>query len=73
MSFHRQPAHHVIEAAKGVPATVSRFIGEREIAEVMASADPFGIELHCTNAGGHQPIASCGEIVYAHCARIFWR
>lgn len=71
MSFHRSPAAHVIRHAEGAP--VIRIVTPADIATVMREQDPFGIALHCTNPAGHQPIASCGEIVCAHCARIFWR
>ena len=36
-------------------------------------ADPFMIDHDCINEAGHQPIASCGAVVCAHCARIFWQ
>lgn len=52
---------------------VARIVTPAELATIMREQDPFGLELHCTNAGGHQPIASCGEIVCCHCARVFWR
>ena len=71
MGFHRQPAAHVIEHAKGAP--VVRFIAEQEIATVLAEQDPFRIANDCVDPAGHFPIAACGEVVCAHCGRIFWR
>lgn len=70
MGFQRQPSPTVRSAARG---GVVRVVTREEIARIEREQDPFGIELHCTDIGGHRPIASCGEIVCAHCARVFWR
>lgn len=76
MSFHRKPSAHVVAHAIGTPAVVARFIGEREIAEVMAATDPFGIADPCEGnpvTGEHVGIGSCGHVVCCYCSRIFWR
>jgi hypothetical protein len=71
MSFHRQPSAAVKAHAAGAP--IVRLVTREDVARIEREQDPFGIALHCTNPAGHQPIASCGEIVCAHCARVFWR
>lgn len=49
-------------------------IPQSEIVRVKREhSDPFGLAFHCLNPAGHQPTASCGEIVCVHCARVFWR
>jgi len=35
--------------------------------------DPFLIDHGCDNPQGHEAIATCGEIVCRHCAKVFWR
>lgn len=70
-AYARQPSHHVIGAARGAP--VIHLATEADARRIAREQDLFGIELHCTDIGGHRPIASCGEIVCAHCARVFWR
>lgn len=57
-----------------VSSRVKDLIPLAEIAQAMAEAtEPFSIEIICLNPAGHDAIASCGEIVCPHCARIFWR
>ena len=35
--------------------------------------DPFGIDDPCPqNSSGHYAIASCGDVVCVHCAKVFW-
>jgi hypothetical protein len=72
MGFHR---HRQPEALNRVQATaaVMNFITEHEIASVFAAQDPFVLDHDCVNPSGHDPIASCGEVVCRHCARVFWR
>jgi len=71
MSFARHPSPAAVDHARGAP--VVRLVTEQDAMRIAAEQDPFGIELHCTEIGGHRPIASCGEIVCANCARVFWR
>jgi hypothetical protein len=71
MGFARQPAPHVIDAAKGAPVEI--LITAEDIAFFVRQADPFLIENDCVSASGHYAIASCGEVVCAHCSRVFWR
>jgi hypothetical protein len=52
-------------------AIIIDFITEGDVATVLRTADPFGIAHDCINPAGHDPIASCGEVVCRHCARIF--
>jgi hypothetical protein len=57
-----------------VRAAVIAFVGTEEIARIARGLDPFGIDDPCpASPAGHQPHASCGEIVCIHCTRIFWR
>jgi hypothetical protein len=35
--------------------------------------DPFGVDHDCLNPAGHDPIATCREIVCCHCAKVFWQ
>lgn len=75
MGFHRikqQPAATRAEIA----CVVANFIGEREIADIIAEQDPFGIEDRCPgHPAGHYPIRSAGDIVCAHagCGKVFLR
>jgi hypothetical protein len=71
MGYLRSPSAAVRSHAAGAPLV--RLVTPADLAQVMREQDPFGIALSCTNPAGHQPIASCGEIVCCHCARIFWR
>jgi len=68
--YLRQGRTNALAAA---PIVVVDFVSEREIARVIREQDPFGLAHGCTNPAGHQPAASCGEIVCVHCGRIFWR
>jgi hypothetical protein len=58
-----------------VPAsgTISRFIGEREIAAVFRATDPFLVDDFCSLSptGQHVAIGSCGDVVCCHCSRVF--
>lgn len=71
MSFERTPTQHVVAAARGAPAEM--LVTLDDLADVIRQADPFLIAHDCSNPTGHDPIASCGEVVCAHCARVFWR
>lgn len=44
-----------------------------EIAAILAGQDVFGIDHDCLNPAGHDAIASCGDVVCPHCAKVFWR
>jgi len=46
---------------------------EQDAAFIARTADPFGIEHGCVNPAGHVAIQSCGAIVCAHCAKVFWQ
>lgn len=66
----RMPASHDRTAPK---AAIVNFIGEREIAEVLRAADPFGIDDPCPfNPSGHRFIGSCGDVACVHCAKVAW-
>lgn len=72
MGFARTPQRHVIDRARGAP--FEALITAEDLAIVIREADPFLIPDNiCLNPAGHLPIAACGEVVCAHCARIFWR
>ncbi len=71
MGFHRQGQPAALDRA-AIRDAVSRFLAD-ELAFEIAAADPFRIDNDCVNPAGHEPIASCGEVVCCHCARIFWR
>jgi hypothetical protein len=69
MGYNRQPSRHVIESAR-----IVCFIGEQEITDAFRAADPFGVADRCELGprGEHYAIGSCGDVVCAYCARIFW-
>lgn len=46
---------------------------DQDAAFVNRTADPFLIEHGCLNPAGHEAMASCGAIVCAHCAKVFWQ
>lgn len=46
---------------------------EQDAAFVARTADPLLIENDCVSPAGHIPITSCGAIVCAHCAKVFWQ
>ena len=46
---------------------------EQEAAFINRTADPFGIAHGCIKPAGHIAIQSCGAIVCAHCAKVFWQ
>lgn len=49
---------------------------EAELARLLTCtpADPFNIDNACPfNATGHDPIATCRDIVCCHCAKVFWK
>jgi len=52
---------------------VSRFVTEQEIGAIMRAEDPFHVGHDCIHPNGHEAIASCGEVVCYHCAKVFWR
>jgi hypothetical protein len=65
----RRPARSRAEIA----AVVSTFLSAEDLGLVQRTQDPFGLDHDCINPGGHDAIASCGEIVCVHCAKVFWR
>lgn len=74
MGFNRQlqPARDAAIRAQAVRV----FEKAPSIAAILAMltpADPFGLDHDCLNPTGHEFIASCGEVVCSHCARIAWR
>lgn len=77
MGFHRQGQPQYVQT---VSDTTLRIIREHvgalmasEAAFIARTVDPFNVDNDCINPAGHEPMASCGEVVCAHCARIFWR
>lgn len=72
MGFHRRRQPEALNRAQAISAVMA-FVGEREIGEVMAAQDPFRLDHDCISPSGHDVIASCGEIVCRHCAKVFWR
>lgn len=70
MGFHRNGQPRALDRA-GIRAEVIPLLAE-ELAFVTRTIDPFGIEHGCVNPAGHIPITSCGAIVCAHCAKVFW-
>lgn len=71
MGFNRQPMPAALDRT-ALTAIVTPFVAQ-ELAFVVRTVDPFGVEHNCLNPAGHDPIASCGEIVCCHCAKVFWR
>lgn len=72
MGFLRQGQPPAFDRA-ALKAVIVNFIGEREIAEVLRSADPFGIDDPCPfNPSGHRFFGSCGDIACVHCAKVAW-
>lgn len=71
MSFARTPTPHVVAASRGAP--VEMLVTAEDLAYFIRHADPFLIAHDCKNPSGHDPVASYGEVVCAHCARVFWR
>lgn len=48
-------------------------IASEEIATILAQQDVFQLDHDCLNPAGHDAIASCGDVVCPHCAKVFWR
>lgn len=72
MGFHRTRQPQAFTRAEAV-AAITDFLRPEEIAAVARVQDPFLLDNDCFNPAGHDPIASCGEIVCSHCAKVFWR
>lgn len=74
MGFYRTKPASITDRA-AITASVLRLITIEEIAEVTReTSDPFGITNRCPgNPVGHYPIPSAGDIVCAHCEKVFWR
>ena len=46
---------------------------DRLIGLAMPPRDPFDVADRCPlNATGHNPHASCGEVVCVHCSKVIW-
>ncbi len=71
MGFNRTIQPQALDRA-AVTAVVTRLVAE-ELAFERRTADPFGIAHDCLNPKGHDFIASCGDVVCAHCAKVAWR
>jgi hypothetical protein len=69
MGFHRLGAPAALDRA-AARAVITRFVAD-DLAFAARMVDPFGIDHDCINPSGHEVIASCGEVVCAHCSRIF--
>jgi len=54
---------------------IIHFVGEREIATVMRSLDPFGVDDPCafSPTARHYGIGSCGDVACCYCGRVFWK
>ncbi len=73
MGFYRQGQPATLDHSQ-LRAAVVEFITEREIADLLAPPDPFGIDDPCPyNPAGHRFIGSCGDVACVHCAKIVWR
>jgi hypothetical protein len=70
MGFHRIRPPQALNRG-GIKAQVIPLLAQ-ELAFVKRTIDPFGIEHGCVNPEGHSVISSCGAIVCAHCAVVFW-
>ncbi len=57
------------------PGTVTRFVSEREVIDVMAAhADPFKIDDPCPYSPDRSHFGiGCGEVACFYCAKIFTR
>jgi len=71
MGFHRKGQPQALDRA-AIRAQVIPLLAD-ELAFLDRAADPFGIEHDCLNPAGHEAMASCGAIVCAHCAKVFWQ
>lgn len=71
MGFHRQGQPAALDRA-GLTAVVTRLMAE-ELAFIIRTADPFGIDHDCLNPAGHDFIASCGDVACRHCAKVVWQ
>lgn len=69
--FTRTPQPRALSRAEAVAAIHP--VAIEAVAAVMAAQDPFLIDHDCINPAGHDAIASCGEVVCRHCAKVFWR
>ncbi len=70
MGFYRQPQPRALDRS-GIRAELIPLLVQ-EAAFIGRTIDPFGIEHDCVNPAGHAVITSCGAIVCAHCAVVFW-
>jgi hypothetical protein len=69
MGFHRIPQPAALDRAS-LTAVVANLLAE-EVAFLTHTADPFLIDHDCLNPAGHDPIATCRDIVCCHCAKVF--
>ncbi|EJN07918.1 hypothetical protein PMI42_07448 [Bradyrhizobium sp. YR681] len=72
MGFHRQRQPAALSRVQAIDV-IKTFVGEQEIARILAEQDVFLIESDCVNPAGHGAVSSCGEVVCPHCAKVFWR
>lgn len=73
--FYRTGAQrqHTVRVLQAQRAAASILCLEDISARVRREADPFRCDDPCpVNPAGHRTIASCGEVVCWHCAKIFW-
>lgn len=69
MSLYFQSA-----ARRFVDHLIGDEIDQADHIPILQGRDPFRVADPCPfNAGGHDPITSCGETVCCHCAKVFWR
>lgn len=71
MGFHRQGQPAPLDRP-AIAAAITRFLAD-EIAFENRTLDPFRITHDCLNVSGHHFIASCGDVVCCHCAKVVWR
>ena len=68
MGFHRTLQPRPLDRA-AMTEVIARIVAE-EVAFVVRTSDPFGVDHDCLNPAGHDFIASCSEIACRHCGRL---
>jgi len=68
MGFYRQGQPAALDRASAT-AIITRIVAE-EVGFVTRTADPFNVDHDCLNPAGHDFVASCGEVVCCHCAKV---
>jgi hypothetical protein len=73
MGFNRTTIQPASLDRAAVRSAVLQFAYEEEIAAILGAEDPFALAHDCRNPAGHDFIASCGDVVCVHCAKVAWR